>query len=64
MWRQHVDWMALAGINRFYAVTGQEEIQYKVSHSQLSPAQSPPHRKLRIPCRCRTDLSEVQPERY
>lgn len=29
MWRQHVDWMALAGINRFYAVTGQEEIQYK-----------------------------------
>jgi hypothetical protein len=26
-WQQHVDWMALAGINRFYAVTGQEEIQ-------------------------------------
>ena len=28
-WTEHVDWMALSGINLFYALTGQEEIQYK-----------------------------------
>ena len=28
-WTQHIDQMALSGINVFYAITGQEEIQYK-----------------------------------
>jgi len=28
-WIRHIDWMALQGINVFYALTGQEEIQYK-----------------------------------
>lgn len=28
-WQQHIDEMALNGINMFYAITGQEEIQYK-----------------------------------
>ena len=28
-WTQHIDEMALNGINVFYAITGQEEIQYK-----------------------------------
>ena len=28
-WSEHVDWMALAGVNVFYALTGQEEVQYK-----------------------------------
>ena len=28
-WTEHIDEMALRGINVFYAITGQEEIQYK-----------------------------------
>jgi alpha-N-acetylglucosaminidase len=28
-WMKHIDWMALAGVNVFLALTGQEEIQYK-----------------------------------
>ena len=28
-WTKHVDEMALKGINMFYAITGQEEIQYQ-----------------------------------
>jgi alpha-N-acetylglucosaminidase len=28
-WVAHIDWMALQGINVFYALTGQEEVQYK-----------------------------------
>ena len=28
-WVQHIDQMALSGINVFYAITGQEEVQYK-----------------------------------
>ena len=29
-WEAFLDWMALRGINAFYAYTGQEEVQYKV----------------------------------
>jgi len=29
-WQHFIDWMALSGINLFLAMTGQEEIQYKV----------------------------------
>lgn len=29
-WVQHIDWMALQGVNIFLALTGQEEVQYKV----------------------------------
>lgn len=29
-WERFIDWMALSGINLFLAMTGQEEIQYKV----------------------------------
>ena len=29
-WELFLDWMALSGINMFYAYTGQEEMQYKV----------------------------------
>ena len=28
-WTEHIDWMALQGVNVFLAMTGQEEIQYK-----------------------------------
>ena len=28
-WIAHIDWMALQGVNVFYALTGQEEVQYK-----------------------------------
>ena len=28
-WMMHIDWMALAGVNVFLALTGQEEVQYK-----------------------------------
>eukprot|EP00040_Diaphanoeca_grandis_P011341 m.58045 g.58045 ORF g.58045 m.58045 type:complete len:883 (+) comp22488_c0_seq2:20-2668(+) len=29
-WSEFIDWMALSGINLFLAMTGQEEVQYKV----------------------------------
>lgn len=29
-WEKFIDWMALSGINMFLAMTGQEEVQYKV----------------------------------
>eukprot|EP00656_Telonema_subtile_P011229 TRINITY_DN15534_c0_g1_i1.p1 TRINITY_DN15534_c0_g1~~TRINITY_DN15534_c0_g1_i1.p1 ORF type:complete len:866 (+),score=187.31 TRINITY_DN15534_c0_g1_i1:142-2739(+) len=29
-WVAHIDWMALQGVNVFLALTGQEEVQYKV----------------------------------
>ena len=29
-WERFIDWMALSGINLFLAMTGQEEVQYKV----------------------------------
>ena len=29
-WEEFIDWMAMSGINLFLAMTGQEEIQYKV----------------------------------
>jgi len=29
-WERFIDWMALSGINMFLAMTGQEEVQYKV----------------------------------
>jgi alpha-N-acetylglucosaminidase len=29
-WEEFIDWMALSGINLFLAMTGQEEVQYKV----------------------------------
>ena len=32
-WEQLLDWMALRGINLFLAMTGQEEVQYKVFES-------------------------------
>jgi hypothetical protein len=28
-WTEHIDWMALQGVNVFLAMAGQEEIQYK-----------------------------------
>ena len=28
-WQEFLDWMALAGINLFLALTGQEEVQYR-----------------------------------
>ena len=36
-WQRFLDWMALSGVNLFYALTGQEEIQYGV-FSQLGVA--------------------------
>ena len=30
MWEQFIDWMALSGVNLMLAMTGQEQIQYKV----------------------------------
>ena len=30
-WTTLIDWMALSGINNVLAMTGQEEVQYKVS---------------------------------
>jgi alpha-N-acetylglucosaminidase len=30
-WSYFIDWMALSGINLFLAMTGQEEVAYKVS---------------------------------
>jgi len=32
-WEQMLDWMALSGINLFLALTGQEEVQYRVFRS-------------------------------
>jgi hypothetical protein len=29
-WEDFLDWMSLSGINLFLAMTGQEEVQYKV----------------------------------
>ena len=29
-WQSFIDWMALSGINMMLAMTGQEEVQYKV----------------------------------
>ena len=32
-WQDFIDWMALSGVNLFLALTGQEEVQYKVFKS-------------------------------